>query len=84
MVDIKKTTAFDAWMKSLKGGNARGRITARIDRLASGNPGDAKLLKESGGVFELRIDYGPGYRVYYGRRGKVVVVLLCGGDQPRD
>jgi putative addiction module killer protein len=49
MVDIKKTTAFDAWMKSLKDGNARGRIAARIDRLASGNPGDAKLLKESGG-----------------------------------
>ena len=68
-------------MTSLKDRNARGRIAARIDRLASGNPGDAKLLKESGGVFELRIDYGPGYRVYYVRQGKVVVVLLCGGDK---
>jgi len=73
------------WLVKLGDLRARARIQARIDRLALGNPGDAKPVGQ--GVFEMRIDYGPGYRVYYVRRGAVVVVLLCGGhkaSQARD
>jgi putative addiction module killer protein len=55
------------------------RIAARIDRLASGNPGDVKPI--GGGLSEMRIDYGPGYRVYFMQRGSVVIILLCGGDK---
>ncbi|MFZ0006921.1 MAG: type II toxin-antitoxin system RelE/ParE family toxin [Steroidobacteraceae bacterium] len=59
--------------------NARARVAARIDRLGLGNPGDVKPV--GGGVSEMRIDYGPGYRVYYARSGRVMYLLLCGGDQ---
>ncbi|GAB7081897.1 type II toxin-antitoxin system RelE/ParE family toxin [Megalodesulfovibrio paquesii] len=67
------------WMDSLRDIRARARIAARIDRLKAGNFGDAKALRE--GVSELRVDYGPGYRVYFGIVGKTVVLLLLGGDK---
>jgi putative addiction module killer protein len=85
MVEIRKTEVFAKWLDSLRDVRGRARIQARIERLATGNPGDVKPVGE--GVSELRIDYGPGYRVYYTQRGREVMVLLAGGDkrtQPRD
>jgi putative addiction module killer protein len=79
MIEVRETTVFSAWMAGLRDHRARGRIAARIDRLADGNPGDAKSVGQ--GVSELRIDYGPGYRVYFTRSGRLVIVLLCGGDK---
>jgi putative addiction module killer protein len=79
MIEIRKTADFDKWLKKLKDQNAKARIAARIQRLAFGNPGDAKPVGE--GVSELRIDYGPGYRIYCMQRGKALIVLLCGGDK---
>ena len=79
MIEIRKTADFDKWLKKLKDQNAKARIAARIQRLAFGNPGDAKPVGE--GVSELRIDYGPGYRIYCLQRGKALIVLLCGGDK---
>ena len=67
------------WRKNLRDSRARARIASRIDRLSAGNPGDAKPVGE--GVSELRVDYGPGYRVYFVRRGNQIVILLCGGDK---
>ena len=67
------------WLASLRDLQARARILTRIDRLAAGNFGDCKPLRN--GVSELRIDHGPGYRLYFARVGKVVVLLLCGGDK---
>jgi putative addiction module killer protein len=77
--EIRRSTAFDAWLTNLNDSNARARIAVRIDRLALGNPGDVKPV--GGGVSELRIDYGPGYRVYYARTDRVVYLLLCGGTK---
>lgn len=79
MIEVRKTDNFDAWMHGLRDDRARHRIMVRIDRLAAGNPGDAEPVGE--GVSELRIDYGPGYRVYFVRRRNVLIVLLCGGDK---
>jgi putative addiction module killer protein len=79
MIEVRQTTVFDAWMDSLRDDQAIVRITARIRRLSLGNFGDAKPV--GGGVSELRLDHGPGYRVYFVRRGAVVVILLCGGDK---
>lgn len=79
MVEIRKTEVFAKWIDGLRDIRARARIQARIERLASGNPGDAKSVGE--GVSELRIDYGPGYRVYFKKRGNTVIVLLAGGDK---
>jgi putative addiction module killer protein len=79
MVTIQKTDLFLNWLKSLRDEKAVARIQIRIDRLELGNPGDVKSVGE--GVSELRVDYGPGYRIYYAQRGKVLVVLLCGGDK---
>lgn len=79
MVRLRQTDEFSRWMKSLSDRQARARIAGRIDRLALGNPGDVKPVGE--GISELRIDYGPGYRVYFHQRGKVLVILLCGGDK---
>jgi putative addiction module killer protein len=76
---IRKTEVFARWLDALRDLQARARIQARIARLESGNPGDAKPVGE--GVSELRIDYGPGYRVYFTRQGRDVVVLLAGGDK---
>ena len=79
MTEIWKTDCFLVWLDSLRDIRARARILVRIERLASGNPGDAKPL--GGLLWELRIDYGPGYRVYYLYRGKKLIVLLAGGDK---
>lgn len=77
--NIRTTEIFDNWFNRLRDLRARVRVQARIDRLATGNPGDHKSV--GGGVNELRIDEGPGYRVYYTQRGAVLVILLCGGDK---
>jgi len=79
MIDVRQTTTFRLWMAGLRDFRARSRIAVRIDRLVEGNPGDVKPVEE--GVSELRIDYGPGYRVYFTRRGSTMVLLLCGGDK---
>lgn len=77
--EIRKTDAYARWLDGLRDIQARARVLARVERLAAGNPGDAKSVGE--GVSELRIDYGPGYRVYYTMRGRTVVILLAGGDK---
>jgi putative addiction module killer protein len=76
---IRQTEAFSEWLRNLSDSRARARIAARIDRLALGNPGDVAPVGE--GVSEMRIHYGPGYRVYFVQRGAALVVLLCGGDK---
>jgi putative addiction module killer protein len=70
---------FEAWLRKLKDRDARARIQARIARLRLGNPGDCKSA--GGGVYELRVDYGPGYRVYFAQVGSTIILLLCGGDK---
>ena len=79
MLEIFRSETFDCWLRGLRDSRARERIEARVLRLSRGNPGDVKPV--GSGVSELRIDYGPGYRVYFTRRGQVVVLLLCGGDK---
>ena len=79
VVTVIRSGIFDRWLRALRDPQARARINARILRLAYGNVGDAKPV--GAGVSELRIDYGPGYRVYFSQRGSVVVLLLCGGDK---
>lgn len=79
MLELIKTDVFDRWLTELRDIRARARIEARIRRLSLGNPGDVKPVGE--GISEMRIDYGPGYRVYYLKRGPIVVVLLCGGNK---
>ncbi|MGJ4946946.1 type II toxin-antitoxin system RelE/ParE family toxin [Bradyrhizobium sp. HKCCYLS20291] len=79
MPAIKRTDGFSGWIKRLRDARAKVKILARIDRLALGNPGDVAPVGE--GVSEMRIHYGPGYRVYFVQRGEEVVVLLCGGDK---
>jgi putative addiction module killer protein len=76
---IRRTGEFDKWFNKLRDPEAKARILARIKRLAGGNPGDVKPAGE--GVSEMRIDYGPGYRVYYHDTGKEIIILLCGGDK---
>lgn len=80
-IEIQRSESYARWFSSLRDQRAIGRILARIRRLSVGNFGDSKAL--GGGVSELRIDYGPGYRVYYSRRGSKVVLLLTGGDKSR-
>ena len=79
MIDIRKSGTFDAWLKGLRDVSARVRILVRIDRLAAGNPGDHKSVGD--GVMELRMTFGPGYRVYYMQRDELLIVLLAGGDK---
>lgn len=79
MFEIRKTEAYAKWLDGLRDIQARARILVRVERLAAGNPGDVKPVGE--GVSELRIDYGPGYRVYYKKQGREVVILLAGGDK---
>jgi putative addiction module killer protein len=79
MLEIIKTDLFDRWLKTLRDPRARARVHTRIRRLSLGNPGDVKPVGE--GISEIRIDYGPGYRVYFMAKGPIVVVLLCGGDK---
>ncbi len=79
MIAIRETDAYARWFARLKDREARVRILVRIRRLSLGNAGDAKAV--GGGVSELRIDYGPGYRVYFVQRGETLIVLLGGGDK---
>ena len=79
MIELKQTDTFRKWRTKLKDERARALIASRLDRLAFGNAGDVKPVGR--GVSELRIDHGPGYRVYFQRRGKTIIVLLCGGDK---
>lgn len=79
MVEVRKTEAFANWLDGLGDVRARARILARIERLAAGNPGDVKPVGE--GVSELRVDCGPGYRVYFKSQGHELIILLAGGDK---
>ena len=79
MSKIRETEVFKTWFANLRDTRAKIRIDIRIKRLALGNPGDVKPVGE--GISELRIDYGPGYRVYFKDTGKEIIVLLCGGDK---
>jgi putative addiction module killer protein len=79
VIEIRQTETFAAWFRRLRDRRARARIQVRIDRLSLGNPGDSRPVGER--VSELRIDYGPGYRVYFARRGDKLIVLLAGGDK---
>lgn len=79
MFEIFQSETFFQWLSSLRDRNARVRIQARIDRMATGNLGDVSPIGE--GLSEARIFYGPGYRLYFKQQGKVVIVLLCGGDK---
>ena len=79
MVEIRKTNLFARWLDDLRDLPARARVQARIERLAAGNPRDVEPVGE--GVSELRINYGPGYRVYFKKRGQELIILLAGGDK---
>ena len=79
MIEVRQTEAFAAWLDGLRDNRAKERIAQRIVRLQAGLFGDTKTV--GSGVSELRIDYGPGYRLYFIKRVKVVIVLLCGGDK---
>lgn len=78
VIEVRRTAEFARWLKNLRDVRAGARIAIRIARVESGNLGDAKFFD---GIGELRIDYGPGYRVYFVQRGTVVIILLCGGDK---
>jgi putative addiction module killer protein len=79
MLEIRQTEIYAHWIGRLGDDRARARIEARLYRLSLGNPGDVRPVGQ--GVSELRVDYGPGYRIYFAVQGKTVVVLLCGGDK---
>jgi putative addiction module killer protein len=79
MIEVRQTAVFAEWIADLRDDRARMRIEARIRRLQLGNPGDVRSVGT--GVSELRVDYGPGYRVYFLRRDRLLVILLCGGDK---
>ncbi len=79
MVEIRETAVFAAWLERLRDATTKARIAVRVRRLAFGNAGDVKPI--GGGVSELRIHHGPGFRVYFVQRGTVLIVLLCGGDK---
>jgi putative addiction module killer protein len=79
VIEVRKTSEFDQWLDGLRDIHARARVQSRIERLAAGNPGDVKPV--GAGVSELRIDYGPGYRVYFVQKGSVSIILLAGGDK---
>jgi putative addiction module killer protein len=79
MIEVRRTETFSDWLHRLKDANAAVRIVGRIRRMEQGNPSDARSVGK--GVVEMRIDYGPGYRIYYVPRGADIVILLCGGDK---
>lgn len=79
MIEIRKTAEFATWLDTLNDIQARARVLVRIERLAAGNAGDVKAIGE--GVSEMRIDYGPGYRVYFKHRSGALIILLAGGDK---
>lgn len=78
MIEVRRTEEFSKWVKSLKDARAKARVEIRIARVELGILGDAKFFE---GIGELRIDYGPGYRIYFVKRGNTVILLLCGGDK---
>ncbi len=79
MFEMRKTDDYAKWIDNLADTRARARILVRVERLAAGNPGDVKPVGE--GVSELKIDYGPGYRVYFKKQGQELIILLAGGDK---
>jgi putative addiction module killer protein len=79
MVEIRKTDLFAKWLDNLRDIQAKARVLVRIERLAAGNAGDVKPVGE--GVSEMRLDYGPGYRVYFIQHGSELIILLAGGDK---
>jgi putative addiction module killer protein len=79
MIEIITSAQFDVWIRNLRDAKARARIQARILRLSMGNPGDVKPVGH--GISEMRVDHGPGYRVYFLQRGEEIIILLCGGDK---
>ena len=79
MFEVRQTERFAHWLEDLRDLRARARVQARIERLIGGNPGDAKPV--GSGVSELRINYGPGYRVYFQQKGSTLIILLAGGDK---
>jgi putative addiction module killer protein len=79
MLEVQKTDEFDEWLLGLVDQKAQAKIASRIERLGLGNPGDVKPVGE--GVSEMRVAYGPGYRLYFKHTGKTIVLLLCGGDK---
>jgi putative addiction module killer protein len=79
MIEVRQTAEFSGWLRRLKDAQAVARIVARIRRMELGNAGDARSVGR--GVMEMRIAYGPGYRIYYVHRGEALVLLLCGGDK---
>jgi putative addiction module killer protein len=78
-MEIRQTELFARWLDGLRDNRARIRIDARLRRLSLGNPGDVRPV--GGGVSEMRVDYGPGYRIYFVQRGEMLVILLAGGDK---
>ena len=79
MVEIIRSDTFDRWLRKLRDSQAKARVEMRIRRLSLGNAGDVQPIGE--GLSEMRIDHGPGYRVYFMQQGKVLILLLCGGDK---
>ena len=79
MLEVRRTEVFARWLDGLRDVRARARVQVRIERLAACTPGDVRTVGE--GVSEMRIDYGPGYRVYFKKQGRTIVVLLAGGDK---
>jgi putative addiction module killer protein len=78
-MDVRKTDVFSRWLDRLTDVRGRARILVPIERLATGNPGDVKPMSQ--GVSDIRVDFGPGYRIYYKQQGKTVIILLAGGDK---
>jgi len=78
-MQVRRTEEFASWLRGLRDRLGRAKILARIDRLQEGNPGKTRSV--GGGVVEMKIDFGPGYRVYYIQRGELLILLLCGGDK---
>jgi len=79
MIEVRQTELFSEWLDRLKDASAVARITVRLRRMEMGNPGDSKSVGHN--IREMRIDHGPGYRIYYVHRGTQLVILLCGGDK---
>ena len=79
MIEVVQSATFAKWLSKLDDRRARARVQVRIDRLTLGNPGDVKPV--GNGISEMRIDHGPGYRIYFLQRGPIIVVLLCGGTK---
>jgi putative addiction module killer protein len=79
MLEIRRTAEFSDWLRNLRDRQAKARVIVRLERAAEGNLGDVKSVGD--GVGEIRITYGPGYRLYFVQKGEVVVIMLCGGDK---